>query len=206
VNVGNSRGTSRSSALLEKLNEQELLASTPLKPFTLDHSQMLNSSEKRLVAEWVDLGAQYRNNPYGADANGNGQRDLAELSQAVVGLDETVFAQEVQPILMARCSACHQPFGSSSGVPDLTAANNNFVGRNFVLTGNLLGDFNVTLAMITDLCTPANSALLARAVNIETDRPPHLSINGAAVLSPTELDYLTISAWIGAAGAANGCP
>jgi len=206
VNVGNSRGTSRSSALLEKLNEQELLATAPLQPFTLDHRPMLNSSEKRLIAEWIDLGAQYRNDPYGADANGNGQRDLAELSQAAVGLDEKVFEQEVQPILMARCSSCHQPFGSSSGVPDLSAANSNFVGRNFVLTGNLLGDFNVTVAMISDICIPANSALLARAVNIETDRPPHLSVNGAAVLSPTELDYLTISAWISAAGAANGCP
>ncbi|MDQ7016711.1 MAG: hypothetical protein Q9N68_10085, partial [Gammaproteobacteria bacterium] len=207
VSVGNSRGTSRSSALMEKLNEQELLATAALPVMSVDHRNMLNGSEKRLLAEWIDLGAQYRNDPYGADANGNGRRDLAELAQAVVGLDERLFEQEVQPILINRCANCHQPFGSSvGGVPDLSAANSTFVGRNFVLTGNLLGDFNVTLAMISNVCQPAESALLKRAVNIETDRPPHLSVNRAAVLSPTELDYLTISAWIGAAGAANGCP
>ena len=36
-------------------------------------------------------------------------------------------------------------------------------GQNrFVLTGNPAGDFNVTVAMINDLCTPANNDLLLR--------------------------------------------
>ena len=31
---------------------------------TVDHSNFLNSAEKRLIAEWLDVGAQYYNNPY----------------------------------------------------------------------------------------------------------------------------------------------
>ena len=31
---------------------------------TVDHSTFLNSAERRLIAEWLDVGAQYYNNPF----------------------------------------------------------------------------------------------------------------------------------------------
>jgi len=36
----------------------------PANNVTVDHSNFLNSAEKRLIAEWLDVGAQYYNNPY----------------------------------------------------------------------------------------------------------------------------------------------
>ena len=36
----------------------------PAQNGTVDHSNFLNSAEKRLIAEWLDVGAQYYNNPY----------------------------------------------------------------------------------------------------------------------------------------------
>jgi hypothetical protein len=36
----------------------------PANNVTVDHTNFLNSAEKRLIAEWLDVGAQYYNNPY----------------------------------------------------------------------------------------------------------------------------------------------
>ena len=36
----------------------------PADNVTVDHSNFLNSAERRLIAEWLDVGAQYYNNPY----------------------------------------------------------------------------------------------------------------------------------------------
>jgi hypothetical protein len=36
---------------------------------TVDHSTFMTASELRLVAEWVDVGAQYYNNPFAAPLN-----------------------------------------------------------------------------------------------------------------------------------------
>ena len=33
------------------------------------HSRFLSDAEKRLIAEWLDVGAQYYNNPFDAPAN-----------------------------------------------------------------------------------------------------------------------------------------
>jgi hypothetical protein len=33
------------------------------------HSEFLSDAEKRLIAEWLDVGAQYYNNPFDAPAN-----------------------------------------------------------------------------------------------------------------------------------------
>jgi hypothetical protein len=33
------------------------------------HSGFLSDAEKRLIAEWLDVGAQYYNNPFDAPAN-----------------------------------------------------------------------------------------------------------------------------------------
>jgi hypothetical protein len=38
-------------------------------PGTVNHRGFLTASELRLVAEWVDVGAQYYNNPFAAPLN-----------------------------------------------------------------------------------------------------------------------------------------
>jgi hypothetical protein len=176
-------GQSRKSRLTEILWGQtlkagaEATASHPNPPSSApDHSRMLNKAERRLVAEWMDLGGQYYNDPF--DAN-NGVRTITALSQ------ET-FLSQVQPILQAQCANCHQ---AGLGNP-----------RNrFVLTGGAEGDFNVTLSMINNTCTPAANALLARPSTV-----PHPSGDLAqttALLPVGSTGYNQIAAWI-----LRGCP
>ncbi len=181
--ASNTAGQARKSRLTEILWGQTLLAGSgalaahPNPPATApDHSRLLNKAEKRLVAEWMDLGGQYYNDPF--DAN-SGVR-------SVTGLSEANFLSQVQPILQAQCASCHQ---AGLGNP-----------RNrFVLTGSAEGDFNVTLSMISNTCTPASNALLQRPSTV-----PHPSGDLAqvtALLPVGGSGYNQISAWI-----QQGCP
>lgn len=170
-----SPGVGRASHLMEVIFNQELLSPTPLVS-TLDHSSLLNRAEKRLVAEWIDLGAQYYNSPTNA---------------RVVGLNERVFQTSVHPILLSRCGTCHQAIG-----PPGSGGNPRFVGRRFVLTGQPEGDFNVTLSMIGSVASPPNTPLLRRASSTGTN-PTHALINGNPVLPAGSDDYNTICTWIG---------
>lgn len=203
-------GSARSSYLMEKLAGRELRAAKPLSG-TVDHSAWFNRAEKRLLAEWIDLGAQYFNDPFGADANGNGLRELTELRNSVTGLDESVFATTLHPILMKRCGACH---GAQAAAGTEGGASH---GSRFVLTGQVDGDYNVTASMVNDLRNPANSYLLQRpASNGVTPNPVHPQIaNGAGnpvpVLAPEQpadgtvaADYAAMLHWIEVAQAANG--
>lgn len=203
VNAGNSR----SSTLLERLYERELLASGTACTGggCTNHAGMLNAAEKRLISEWADIGAQYYNDPF--DGNGNVRSARNALSRAV-------FDSTIQPILMntvanggADCASCHRAFGgngTSSG-----PANPAFSGNRFVLTGNAEGDFNATASMVTDVCAPDNSYLLLRPRSTLASTPPHpgtgLNGTGAAVLPQGSALYSTIRAWIDAARGASGC-
>lgn len=53
----------RASYFMEKMTNTELNAGRPLTG-TTDHSGWLTEAELRLIAEWLDLGAQYYNNPF----------------------------------------------------------------------------------------------------------------------------------------------
>lgn len=55
----------RVSYFMEKLTEMELDANRvlPTAP-TIDHTNFMTPAELRLIAEWLDLGAQYFNNPF----------------------------------------------------------------------------------------------------------------------------------------------
>ena len=181
--ASNTAGQARKSRLAEILWGQTLFAGTearlahPNPPNTApDHSRLLNKAEKRLVAEWMDLGGQYYNDPF--DAN-SGVRSISALSQ------ET-FLSQVQPILRTQCAGCHQ---AGLGNP-----------RNrFVLTGSEEGDFNVTLTMINNTCTPAANPLLARPSTI-----PHPSgelTQTTALLPVGSTGYNQIASWI-----QRGCP
>jgi mono/diheme cytochrome c family protein len=181
--AANTAGQARKSRLSEILWGQTLLAGSgartahPNPPATApDHARLLNKAERRLLAEWMDLGGQYYNDPF--DAN-SGVRTVSALSQ------ET-FLSQVQPILKAQCASCHQ---AGLGNP-----------RNrFVLTGSEEGDFNVTLSMISNTCTPATNALLARPSTV-----PHPSgelTQTTALLPVGGTGYNQIASWI-----LRGCP
>lgn len=207
-------GSSRASYLIEKLFETELLAEKTLTA-SVDHSGFLNKAEKRLLAEWIDVGAQYYNDPYNPDTNNNNIRDIREVRGAPQNLDPGVFEQSVHPILLRRCASCHQPFDSTA----TAAPNANFRNSSFILTGNVAGDANIVASMVNDLANPANSYLLAR--------PGTLGVSGALihpgiasqmqpgvtvpVLSPAlpadeqvVADYLVIFKWLEAARIASG--
>lgn len=193
VNAGNGR----SSRLIERLYGQELLAAGSATGST-NHATMLSVSEKRLITEWVDIGAQYYNDPF----DGTTVRSAATL------LNETTFNTTIMPILTSDCASCHRAFGgngSSTGVPSTTFQASN----RFVLTGNPAGDFGITASMVTNVCTPASSYLLARPSGTPTSNPPHPDVpmgSGAAALPVGSTNYNTILSWISAATASASCP
>ena len=160
VNVGNSDESSRSSHLTETIFHTKLRADASHVLGALDHSAMLSASEKRLVSEWIDIGAQYINDPFELN---NGVYKVREDLLSNVGVDRDLFVSTVQPRLLSDCQSCHSPGGD-----DVDGVNNNpdeFGHNRFILTGSPDGDFNVTVAMINDLCSPADNDLLLRPIS-----------------------------------------
>jgi len=196
-------GLARQSRLVEILSGQPLLASLsartafPAPPATApDHSKMLNASEMRLVVEWIDLGGKYYNDPFNSASGAT--------VTAVNALDQTVFVNQVYPILMSSCAAnCHLARGSGSAVPPGAS----FLENKFVLTGNPGtagspgGDYNNTLTMISDTCNPADPSnyLLSKPSTIP--HPAGAIGQTAAILPVGSPNYLIISNWI-----RSGCP
>jgi len=195
-------GLARQSRLMEILSGQTLLAGAsaltayPNPPASPDHSVMLTSSEKRLIAEWIDLGGKYYNNPFNS-ASGAAVTTVASL-------DQTVFVNKVYPILMSTCAAnCHMARGSGSTV----APGTSFVDNKFVLTGNPGtpgspgGDYNNTLTMISNTCNPADPANYLLSKPSSVPHPAGATGQTAAVLPVGSANYTIISNWIG-----SGCP
>jgi hypothetical protein len=189
--AGNAAGIARSSRLTEILFGEQLKAGAaarsahPNPPAGApDHSRLLNAAEKRLLVEWMDLGAQYMNDP---SASSN--------VRTVAGLSRATFDSTVLPILRDRCVACHQPGGDSGASGDSGSALRN----RYVLTGDADGDYNVTLTMVSDTCTPANNALLARPSTVP--HPAGAIGQSSPVLAADSSAYAAIAAWI-----RTGCP
>ncbi len=188
---GEALGLARKSRLVEimagKLLSSDAGAQTahPNPPNTApDHSQMLNAAEKRLVAEWIDLGSKYYNDPFNANSG----------IRTVTGLTQDSFEATVYPILLSTCAAnCHQAIGSTN-----TPAGTNFFQNRFVLTGDARGDFNVTLTMISNACQPASNYLLSRPSTVP--HPAGAVGQATAVLPAGSANYTTIANWI-----ASGC-
>jgi len=188
----NTAGQARKSRLTEILFGDTLLAGAaartahPNPPGTApNHATLLNAAEKRLLAEWMDLGGQYYNNPFSA---GSAVRTINTLSQAT-------FEASVFPILRSTCAAsCHQAVGSDPSVP----AGASFRANRFVLTGDAEGDFNVTLTMISNTCDAASNYLLSRPSTVP--HPAGALTQAQAVLPVGSAKYNTIAAWI-----ATGC-
>lgn len=159
VGGNNSRGGSRASFLMEVLYNEELRASQSVADIVTDHTTLLNASELRLVAEWIDLGAQYLNTPYELDAGDDGFYAISEIRSSISSLNFESYESNVHPLLMDWCAGCHQPFGGDGLTGPL---NGDFEFSKFILTGSVEGDFNITASMIHDVTDPDNTALLER--------------------------------------------
>ena len=183
-------GASRASRLIERLFEQPLKAGALTGTLRAvcraggaacvngatyqNHASLLNASERRLVTEWIDIGAQYYNDAFD---NAGSVRSVA------VQLSEAAFTSCVQPVLQQNCASCHQPFaGNGANGGDV---NTQFTANRFVLTGNAAADFSVTASMVNNLAAPDDNYLLTRPGNL-----PH----PAGVLSTA--NYNIIRAWI----------
>jgi hypothetical protein len=191
-----SGGSSRASRLVERIFEQPLRAgvsSDTLRSFCKqtasgvqcfggavwqDHSGYLNASERRVITEWIDLGAQYLNDAY--DGSGALRTVSARLS-------DTVFACQIAPILRDRgtssCASCHQAVGSTG------SSNPTFAASRYVLTGADEGDFNATASMVTFPPT-GDSYLVARPLTA----PHPMDAAGQPFLSAA--DATTMRTWI----------
>jgi len=186
---GEAGGLARKSRLMEILSGQALMSDAsarsvhPTPPSTApDHSKMLNAAEKRLVAEWIDTGGKYYNDPF----------DPTSGTRIVPTLDEDSFAASVYPILESTCAGCHQARGSDNKPTTATSFTNN----RFVLTGDPEGDWGVTMTMVNDVCHPPTSYLLARPSTIP--HPSAATTQTAAVLPANSANYATIASWIAA--------
>ncbi|ACL71648.1 conserved hypothetical protein [Thioalkalivibrio sulfidiphilus HL-EbGr7] len=206
VQVGGAANSSRTSHLIERLFEQPLRSAyrdrVGSEEATQDHSGMLNASELRLLAEWIDIGAQYYNDPWGGQA-----RTLDNMLGRVNGLSEDDF-DPVHQVLMSSCASCHQAFGNTGYVPDLSVTNDDFRTSRYVLTGNPTGDFNITVGMVNNVCQPELSSLLYRPSSDPVEAlHPGVGVNqDEPVLSSLDAEYLVIWNWINDARAANDCP
>jgi hypothetical protein len=175
-------GSARASRLIERLFEQPLKAAALTGSLRAvcraagascvngatyqNHAGLLSASERRLVTEWIDIGAQYYNDPF--DSAGKVRSTTAQLN-------ETAFGNCIQPILQQSCASCHQPFAGSDTSANVGASGNTantlFTANRFILTNNSAADFSVTASMVTNLAVPDNSYLLSR---LSSD-PPHAS-------------------------------
>ncbi len=217
VRVGSSRNSSRTSHLIETIYNTKLRASNRFALGVTDHASMLTDDEKWLISTWVDIGAQYTNEPYELV---NGQYVVRDAIVSSRGVDRQVFNEQIHPILQAECLACHQPKGFSG---DSTVDPAEFADENneadefnrFVLTGNQTGDFNVTRAMINNLCDPQNNDLLLRPISNGVEpNLPHAQIlvdinDPLSATQPVFSDtgpgssYDTILTWITMGAASN---
>ncbi|HTN50711.1 MAG TPA: hypothetical protein VMK32_14895 [Burkholderiaceae bacterium] len=185
--AGNAQGMTRASRLGEIMFGEQLKASAearnvhPNPPATApDHSTLLNLAEKRLISEWMDLGGQYFNN---VSVSNSPARTATALSR-------TAFDATVYPVIQANCITCHQPTGNSGASQTTTS----FLRNRFVLTGDVEGDYNVTLTMISDTCNAASNALLVRPSTVP--HPAGAIGQTTAVLPNGSAGYGAIAAWI----------
>jgi hypothetical protein len=176
-----SAGQARKSRLTEIMFGETLLVGAeartahPNPPASApNHATLLNRAEKRLLAEWMDLGGQYYNDPFNATG---GVRSIAGLSQQT-------FTTSVLPVLTANCQGCHQP-----GL--------GFQRNRFILTGNPEGDFNVSLTMVNNACLAAANPLLARPSTVP--HPSGALGQTAPVLAVGSPGYTAIANWIATA-------
>jgi hypothetical protein len=189
---GNAVGMARKSRLIEIMFGESLMSDAaarnahPNPPVSApNHATMLNAAEKRLISEWIDVGGQYYNDPF------NGSSGVRTIS----GLNQDTFDAQVLPVLRSTCAAgCHQGVGSNE-----VAAGTSFTDNRFVLTGDVTGDYNAALAMISDTCSPASNYLLSYPSTVP--HPTNATGQTTAILPVDSAGYTAIANWI-----LTGCP
>lgn len=185
-------GLARATTLINRIFPEGLKTAAAIAADA--HAGYLNISEKRLIAEWIDLGGQYYNDPCETrNANGSCAR-----FRAVTGLSQTVFENNVQPQMLTACAGCHVAFGRAANDPP-------FQAKRLVLTGSVEGDFNVTVSMVNNVCNPAMSYLLRYPTSTGNQSAVPPEPVHPHILDTTSPLYVEIMNWIAAAQAANGC-
>jgi len=185
-------GLARVTTLINRIFPEGL--KTPAAIAADAHAGYLNISEKRMVAEWIDLGGQYYNDPC---MTRNADGSCAKF-RAVTGLDQTVFETKVQPLMLTDCAGCHVAIGRGPNDPP-------FQAKRLVLTGEAIGDFNVTVGMINNVCHPELSYLLRYPTSTGNQSAVPPEPTHPHILDTTSSLYVAIMSWIAAAQAANGC-
>jgi hypothetical protein len=183
-------GLARATKLIMRIFAEGL--KTPADIAADAHTQYLNISEKRVIAEWIDLGGTYYNDPCEI-RNASGS---CTKFRTVTGLDQTVFETRIQPLMLTECAGCHVAVGRGPNDPP-------FQAKRLVLTGGVEGDFNVTTTMVNNVCDPTKSYLLRYPTSTPTAVPPEPV--HPHVLDATSPLYIEILQWISAAKTANGC-
>jgi mono/diheme cytochrome c family protein len=175
--AGGADGMTRSSRLGEILYGETLKASdearTAFPTPANNHAVMLTAAERRVVTEWMDLGGQYFNNVMASNSP----------AKRATALSRATFDTSVHPVLKAQCAGCHQPAGSSGAA----TTGSSFARSRFVLTGSPMGDYNVTLSMISDTCSLNSNALIVR---------PSTSPHPSGALTAGSAGYTAIANWI----------
>ncbi len=175
-------GSARRSHLVERLYGEELLAERPLGQNGPDHARLMNDAERRLVVEWIDLGAQYYNRLRDADGR---PRTLGPR------LDYGYYFRELRGDFHRYCAACHRPLTDDGGYNRL------FVPSQFILTGDPLLDFRYVAAQVDDFERPENTPLLYQPA---TPASGHPLVQGRPIIGPGNYDgndmYLRLLAWI----------
>ncbi|MEK6750431.1 MAG: hypothetical protein AABY83_14725 [Pseudomonadota bacterium] len=179
-------GHARGSYLIEILSGEELHAMRPLaaKPY-VDHAAMLSPSEKLVIAEWVDIGAQYYNDIIGTD--GKPVKAVNPLLTSAFNLSGA------RGVLYNRCGQCHMLF--------VRGVENRLIAKSeFILTDNFDEDYMAASLMVDDLANPANSKLLARPTSL-LNHPTQM--NGTQIVPILNLndpydkrDYDQLMSWI----------
>ena len=139
-------GYARGSYLIEVLFDEELFAEKSLPLKRRNHAAMLTDAQKRLIVEWIDVGAQYYNDPY--DENG-------ELRTLINRLDMTYFRNQLYSNFLIECATCHSPLTIGG------ESNPGFVSSGFVLMRNPESDYASVINMVGSTETPENSFILA---------------------------------------------
>ncbi len=170
-------GLTRSSRLGEIIYGETLKASadarTAFPTPANDHAALLTAAERRVVTEWMDMGGQYFNNVMASNSP----------AKRATALSRATFDAAVHPVLKAQCAACHQPAGTSGAA----ATGSSFARSRFVLTGSPMGDYNVTLSMISDTCSLSSNALIVR---------PSAAPHPSGALPANSAGYTAIANWI----------
>ncbi|MDH5258730.1 MAG: hypothetical protein OEX07_12010, partial [Gammaproteobacteria bacterium] len=174
-------GFARGSYFVEKMFGTELFAEKILPVDGLDHSNFLSDAEKRLVVEWIDIGAQYFNTP--KDESGN----LRVLESSLAFFK---FGNSIWGPMVAACGECH-----ARNTIDLPV-NDFFVDTSFVLTRDVNDDFIAASYMVSGTANPQQSDLLTRPTGKRDQAHWASGKTGVPILSETDPLYKLISDWI----------